>query len=89
MENIHVKTSQLTLSLMLIISISKCVLKSWALFCKYFSGRQNSKVKHLVVAESRIRVSVYSQSQKLEGEATIGTSIPEVNSAYEHYQLTD
>lgn len=88
MENIHVKTSQLTLSLML-ISISKCVFKSWALFCKYFSGRQNSRVKHLVVAESRIRVSVYSQSQKLEGEATIGTRIPEVNSAYKRYQLTD
>lgn len=57
MENIHVKTSQLTCLLMLITRICKCVFKSWVLICKYFSGRQDSRVKHLVVAESRIEVS--------------------------------
>lgn len=68
MENIHVKTSQLTLSLRLVTSSSKCVVKTWALICKYFSGRQDCRVKHLLAAESRIGGSMYSQHQKPEGE---------------------
>lgn len=63
------KTSQLALSLMLITRIHvKRGFKNWTLICKYFSGRQDSRVKNLVVVESNIGVSLNSQSQMLEGE---------------------
>lgn len=44
------------------------MFKIWALISKYFSGRQDYRVKYLLVEESRIGESLYSQSQKLEGQ---------------------